>query len=329
MTHLPRLLLLLLLAGPALAAPASPAPATSASAVAPPPACPPAAQLPTGAEVQAGWQQARDRGFLWRIRKDGRESYLYGTLHIAKVGWMFPGPQVNRALQASDVLALEVDPTDPEMAARLQRGMAPKAEPRLSPPLVLRLQAQLQAACLPAELMQAMSPEMLGAALTVLSLRHEGLDPAYGIDLALARLARALGKPITSLETPELQLKLLMSESSSELHEGMDKVLTMLERGTAQPLQLRAVTVWEQGRDDELAHYAQWCECATTERERVALKALLDDRHPGMAERIDALHRGGKRVFAAVGSLHLVGPQGLPALLAARGYEVERVVFTR
>jgi len=32
-------------------------------------------------------------------------------------------------------------------------------------------------------------------------------------------------------------------------------------------------------------------------------------------------------VFAAVGSLHMVGKLGLPSLLAERGYRIERVDF--
>ncbi len=43
-----------------------------------------------------------------------------------------------------------------------------------------------------------------------------------------------------------------------------------------------------------------------------AMKRLLDERNPALAERIDALHAGRQAVFAAVGSLHMVGPNGLP-----------------
>ena len=32
-------------------------------------------------------------------------------------------------------------------------------------------------------------------------------------------------------------------------------------------------------------------------------------------------------MFAAVGSLHMIGPNGLPALLRQRGYGVEQVRF--
>ena len=59
------------------------------------------------------------------------------------------------------------------------------------------------------------------------------------------------------------------------------------------------------------------------------MKRLLDDRNPALAERIDALHAGGAPVFAAVGSLHMTGPLGLPALLAQRGFTVERVEYAR
>jgi hypothetical protein len=63
-----------------------------------------------------------------------------------------------------------------------------------------------------------------------------------------------------------------------------------------------------------------------TPAERRALQRLLDDRNPGLAEGIARLHDQGQRVFGAVGALHMVGPTGLPALLAARGFRVTPVV---
>ena len=50
-----------------------------------------------------------------------------------------------------------------------------------------------------------------------------------------------------------------------------------------------------------------------------------DDRNVALAERIDALHAQGRRVFVAVGSLHMGGGTGLPKLLADKGFAVERV----
>lgn len=292
--------------------------------------CPPQASMPSTEERAKLAEQARDRGFLWRVSKGGKSSYLYGTIHLARREWMFPGPQVSAALKASQVVALELDITDTALMQRLQAGFAPQpGEPgaQLPDDLARRLRAQLRVACAPNEMLAAMSPEMVGALLVMMSARRDGLDANYGIDPALAHLARREKKTVVSLETPELQLRLMRSQSASDLRESLDKVLSDLEQDRTRPLLLRVAQVWADGRDDELERYREWCDCAHTELELATLKAMLDDRNPAMAARIDALHSGGQTVFAAVGSLHLFGPQALPALMAQRGYRVERISF--
>ena len=49
----------------------------------------------------------------------GRTSWLYGTVHVARLPWMFPGPAVVKALNASRTVALELDMLDPDIARRL------------------------------------------------------------------------------------------------------------------------------------------------------------------------------------------------------------------
>ena len=294
--------------------------------------CPPTAAPSADALARAS-EQARDRGFLWRISKGGRTSWLYGTIHVGRLEWLFPGPKVSQALRASDVAAFELDFSDSTVLQRLQDGLAAAARDPAAPPLpedlATRLRQQMQTACAPMGLQQSLPPEMLGATLTVMAGRRDGLDAGYAIDPALAQLARREGKELVSLETPELQINLMRSESAAELRESMDKMLSDLERGRVRPLLRRVATAWEHGRAAELSGYRSWCECARTAQERKALKAMLDERNGPMAERIDALHAGGKTVFAAVGSLHMFGSSGLPSLMAARGYKVTRVELQR
>jgi len=289
-----------------------------------PSACPPQAQ-PVSVEQAQAWQRdARDRGFLWRIARDGRVSYLYGTVHVARPQWMLPGPRLAKALEASDLIALELDMLDPDIQRRLAAAMAADPAERLPDVLAERLRAQVRTACLPQEAMAGLAPALQLVMLETLAARWDGLDPAYAIDGFLAGYARRQGKSVRSLESPELQLALLRGDpktSQQDLEHGLEQ----LERGTLRPMLLRIARVWEQGRDDELARYEQWCDCADTEADRAALKRLLDGRNPALAERIDALHRAGQRVFAAVGALHMVGPLGLPVLMAQRGYVVQRV----
>ena len=293
-------------------------------------ACPPVAQVPTPEQLQAGMREARDHGFLWRISRDGRDSFLYGTVHVARVEWMVPGPGRMRALDASDTVALELDLLDPDILRRLARSLAVKSEGATPPaalpaPLQQRLLRQFEAECLPAPAMAALSPEMQAITLSTLAGRRDGLDPSYGIDLFLAGWGRAAKKTVVSLESPELQSALLQADSEAERIEFVRGALEQLESGSARPQLRRLTQAWAEGNLPELANYAEWCECLKTDADRAAMTRLLDDRNPALADSITALHAAGQRVFAAVGSLHMTGPKGLPALMSRRGFRVERL----
>ena len=288
------------------------------------PACAPPAQAPDDTALAALQRDARDHGMLWRITRDGRTSWLYGTLHVGRRAWAAPGPVVRRALAASQLLAVELDPTDPGTQAQLQARLAPDPRLSLTPELDARLAVQLERACLPPAMARQVAPDLLGPLLMLAAARPDGYEAAFGIDLALIRAARARGTPVHALETAALQLDSLLSRTDAELRSGLDATLTALERGEVRPMMARLAQLWADGRDDELARYADWCACAETPDDRARLARLLDGRNPGLADGIERLHADGRAVFAAVGSLHLVGPAGLPALLAARGFTVAR-----
>lgn len=297
----------------------------AAGATPPQPAdCPPAARPPSAEEQAAGWRDARDRGMLWRLEKDGRTSWLYGTIHIGKTAWVYPGPTVRAALEDSDTLALELDPLDPAVLGELQAGMVRDPKLTLTPALDRRLRAQLRRACLPETHADQVAPEMLAANLTMAATARDGFHTAFGIDVSLAQVARAMNKPVASLETVSLQLASLVSANETDLRGNMARMLADLEQDRVRPLALRLARAWETGRDEELGRFTTWCNCVRTPRDRAQMKALLEDRNPGLAAAVDRLHAGGQSVFAAVGSLHLVGASGLPALLAERGYTVTR-----
>jgi uncharacterized protein YbaP (TraB family) len=284
--------------------------------------------MPSRDKIVAAAGKAHDHGFLWRLEKGGRSSYLYGTIHLATWDLMFPGPTVKRAAMASDRFALELDMLDPDITGRLRAAMAIGSDAVLPESLTERLYKAADRACLQHQILDRMFPEMRTASLMVLAARGEGLYPDYGIDAFLAGFARGIKKPVTSLERPESQLEILHAESPQERDALMGSELDLLEDPqTAAALLKRLVDVWADSRLEELQDYAQWCACAETEDERRELRRMLDDRNPGLAERIAAIHDGGEQVFAAVGSLHMIGPVALPTLLAAKGFQVEFVAF--
>jgi uncharacterized protein YbaP (TraB family) len=305
--------------------------ATGAVAQAPAPECPPTTQPPTQAQLQEAAQAARDRGALWKLTRDGRTSYLYGTIHVGKLEWAFPGQQVRSALLATDLVALEIDPTDPQMLQRMTKpDVGGTGAPAITAALQERLSHRLDAACLPAQVRPAVAaqhPVMQAMTLSVLEARWEGLDAGYAQEFVLAGFAHAAQRRIVSLETPELQMAALMPKNDADMQQMITSMLDQLDQGAGRRSIARLATAWERGDLDDLAQYERWCDCAVSDEDRRQLARLIDERNPGLADRIDALHRDGARAFVGIGTLHMVGPKALPQLLAAKGFAVERVAY--
>lgn len=304
----------------AVASPAGPASA--------PAACPPAATMPSQADVMAAMREATDHGPLWKATKDGRSVWLYGTIHVARQSWMYPGPHVLRAILASDTIALELDLTDPDVMGRLQKAVVRKPDaPALPDALEKRLQAAMAAACVAPATLAPLRPEMQAATLEVMQGRGFGLYPEYGVDMFLAGLGRGMKKPMRSLETPESQAALLVSDDPAETARAVGDVLDELEGGHGPAMLQRLAGDWERADVDDLGAYPSWCGCLDTPEQRADFARLVEARNPLMADRIVQWHGEGRSLFVAVGSLHMVGRIGLPTLLAARGFQVERVSY--
>lgn len=285
------------------------------------PACPPPVQVAVGAAAAE-----RDRGLLWRVSRDGRTSYLYGTLHVGKPGWRRFGPQISAALRASDVLALEIDPADPALLEALSDIRSPEVLPE---PVRARLLKAYERACLAMEAMAALHPLLQASTLTVLEARWLGMDPAYASEALLSAQVRANGRKVVSLETVAQQKAALVPESTEEALSLLEQTLAQLEDLSGRRVLERLARAWERGDLPALEDYDTWCECVSTEAERAFMRKLNDERNPGLADGIEAQHKAGKRVFAAVGALHMTGAAALPKLLAQRGFKVERIAFTR
>lgn len=301
----------------------------AASAVAQPaPECPPPPldlqQLPTD-ELRA---KARDRGVLWRLDKDGRTSWLYGTVHVSHVDWAVPGAFIQYALEASDVMALELDPADPELARVFAAGGDAERQQRVLAGLQPRIAALAQRACLRPEGLAALRPLLQLMMLGMTEARREGLHAEIGVDAVLYGLARSLGKEFVALESPASQLAAMVPDTEADERVLLERGLEDLESGATREQLLRLMRTWEQGDAARLASYPQWCGCMETPAEQRFYRRLNDLRNPAMADKVAALHAAGRRVFVAVGALHMSGPHAMQDLMRERGFAVERITFT-
>jgi uncharacterized protein YbaP (TraB family) len=296
--------------------------------------CPPSAAslVPKGGWASAP-PQTEDHGFLWRIEKDGRTSWLYGTAHIAKPGWMRPGPKVREALQQSDVIALEVsietDPTARQALAGYSSGKA--AADVFNKVQRERLARVLEKSCLPADVRAKTDQVSLIRQILLLNLastQADGLYAEFGVDWYLAGYARQTKMPLVGLETAADQVNSVGYDRSKTLSEKIDETLDKLESEKWRVQAVASATAWAQGDLDKLEHYADWCDCLHTPEDQARYERMTTGRNTGMARNIERLHTEGKRVFAAVGAMHMVGSKSVPALLAEHGFQITRIPFT-
>lgn len=295
--------------------------------------CPPLPAALTPQQVQTLTRDAKDRGFLWKIEKDGRTGYLYGSMHLGKQAWAVPGPRTLAALKASEVVALELDILDPSIQAQMadpsRFGIKPVVLPSA---LQTRMNAFARKVCLPPTALAKQHPLMQLVAVTLFDARFSGLEIGYGSEIFLADFARSVGKPVIGLETAESQMRALLQGDAAETIASVDRGLMIVEQGKSRAVNRRMADAWAAGNLPELENYQRWCECVETHADRKALQRLNDERNPGLAAGIDKLMRGNHSnhsVFAAVGALHMTGPKALPKLMQEMGYQVERVVFDR
>lgn len=297
--------------------------AQTAATTPPAAACPPVVTEPTPEQMKAAHARARDHGALWRISRDGRDSWLYGSLHIGKLEWSMPGPRLTRALRESDSVALELDLGDPATAEQMLRPTLGPA-PALPSALAQRLARQRTLACVP-DALSTLHPILQVSALSMLDARWIGLDPGFGVEHVLTGFARSTGRPLLALETPAIQLQALLPSQADESLRMLEQGLSQLESGLSRRVLGRLAQAWADGDLNTVSTYEDWCDCVSGAADREALHRLNDARNPYLADRIASLHGEGRRLFAAVGLLHMTGEQALPRLLAERGFNVERV----
>lgn len=288
-----------------------------------PASCPPQSPHPSRELMLKAQRQATDRGFLWRISRDGRDSFLYGTLHAGRPEWFAPGPRTEASLFRTGVLALEINVTDPAVLDAL-RSASQGPSRALPAELMQSLRAAWAAECLPATDLEQGAAEYHVTQLAVAQAQRQGLFPLYGAESVLLMRSLRAERPVTGLESVQTQLSALLARDDEEATAIVRDTLAELRRPEAAQSMARLTRAWELRDLKDLETYTDWCDCLNTPSERESYKRLVDGRNPGMADAIERLH-GQMSVFAAVGSLHLVGPLGLPNLLEAKGFKVTRV----
>ena len=251
---------------------------------------------------------------LWQVTSPtGETGWLFGTIHALPDGARWRTPELAQALDNSSLLIVEIadaGASDPALFDRLAHtpGQAPLAA-RLSPQWHDDLAAALAAT---GQDQSDFADVETWAAALMLSGNRSG-DPANGVDKALLADAGAR----LSLESRAGQLGMFDQLPPEDQIVLLENALD--EASAADPL--LAVRAWITGDMDTIDRMAR----AGLLADASLRETLLIARNGAWVGPISAAIDAGQRPVVAVGAVHMAGVDGLPALLAARGYTVERV----
>jgi len=277
-----------------------------------------------GAAAQTMAPKARTVPFLWRARgpEDGDGLiHLFGSIHVGRPEFLnFPTP-VTAAYDNAEELAVEVDISglsDHEITKKALRFVLLPEGEMLRDRISAETYAALAESGMPMKAMDRMKPWAISTIIEMSQFTAAGLKEEYGVDKHF--ISKASGaRPIRGLETLESQAA-TFDGLSWEIQELM--LADSLDRIGEDPTEI--VDSWVSG--DEAALTRLLFEPLELEpRYGPFYDAVFFVRNEAMAEQLAALSRDGKKRFVVVGVGHLLGPRAIPALLAERGFRIERV----
>ena len=269
--------------------------------------------------------QTRGRNFLWKVQSGSNVMYLAGSVH-ALTNDAYPlNPAYQRAFDSSGTLVEEIDLAE---ADPLSGGLGLLAkgiytDGRTFAGVVSRqtatlVEQKLKDTPLALDMIQPMKPWMVMLMLEALGAQSAGLDPELGLDKHFYNLATMGGKPVLGLETAESQVDRFdkMPESMQEQMLRSELAEMDTERTSLRSL----LTAWQTGDGAAIEKML----LGSFNSNPAAYASLITERNRNWMPQLEACLKRSSPCFVVVGAAHVVGPQGLLAMLQARGYRIEQ-----
>jgi uncharacterized protein YbaP (TraB family) len=273
---------------------------------------------------------AAERGALFKVTSAQHTLYLYGTIHAGKPDYYPLEPRIGKAIAAAPTLVLEVDTgRDPGAvaAAFREHGLFPAGSPdyaSLPAERRRRLEAGLRREGIDPAGVAQLKPWVLATMLTLGDMAKLGVDPALGVDVHLASLARGKSR-IAELESVQYQAALMnrlpLEAQWRLLEETLDNMASGRQLREAREL----FDAYERADRKAFEAIARRVEADDSVSGKFMREVVLVERNGPMADKLAALLARENNAVAAVGLMHLLGKQGIPELLRQRGLQVERL----
>jgi hypothetical protein len=263
---------------------------------------------------------------MWQIEGNSNRIYLLGSVHVLREQDHPIPTAIDDAYQDAEVLIMEVDmdDIDPiEMAGLVSElGMIDDGgslQEIMGPALygeAVDYASQLE---IPIEMLGETEPWLAAITVEQMMLLRIGFNPQYGIEFHLTAMAGKDEKEILGFETAREQLEFLdglsMPAQRSLLMQTLQESLNIEE-----DINL-LINAWRHGDID----FFEETLLAEMRKYPELYKTLVVDRNQAWVEKIKKLTAEKDDYLVVVGTLHLVGEDGVPALLSKQGISADQL----
>jgi uncharacterized protein len=262
---------------------------------------------------------------FWEVAGKHNTVYLLGSVHLMHENDRALPAVTEHAYEDAEVLVEELNVFamlgEVLSAEALKHQFLPQGQQLaevLGPELTTRLREAALALNLDMDHLGRMQPWFVATTVSSLRLLKSGYSPQDGVDYQLAERANRDGKPIEGFETAVQQLGYFASMSMDQQRQFL--AATLQETESAK--ELRKITdAWRRG---DLTALESLLKQGMDESPGLFGK-IITDRNRNWLPRIEQMLADPARDYLVVtGALHMIGPQGLVALLRDRGYQITR-----
>jgi uncharacterized protein YbaP (TraB family) len=263
---------------------------------------------------------------VWQIQSADQTIYIGGTVHLLRAT-DYPLPEeYAQAYAASSKIIFETDVNsmnDLAVQAKLMQRLSydddESLKTVLSDEAYSALEAYLSTISVPLAMLEKFKPGMVVSLLQVMEFQRIGFTP-QGVDAYFNTLAIDDGKPLGQLETIDAQIGFLAS--MGEGNESEFILLSLKDLEDTVDVMDDMIEAWRTGDNDMLSELFV---ADMLEQAPEVYDSLLKQRNLNWLPQLEDMLESPEIEFVLVGAAHLVGPDGLLAILQAKGFQVSRL----
>lgn len=296
------------------------------------------AGAPATADTVAPVQDDAISPLMWKVTGEkGNTLYLFGTMHLGDARNKTVMQQIADETDACDALAVECDirafEEDQERVEKVVQSMlctdGTDVKDHLKGDLYDKCKAYLTEVDKYNSLYDYYNLSFWSTLLQQTEVEKSDLSTEYAMDTLLLDHAKANKQEVLEVESVEFQYN--MENSFPDEWYNMEIEAFFEDIDDFVPELNELYQLWLKGDEAAITELVlsdgeEDAEMTAQEKKLADAyyKAMYTDRNSNMAAKADEYLRSGKNVFFAVGEAHMVGDNGVVALLKSKGYKVEK-----